>query len=292
MLSEQSQECGITQQKQTRMCNGWIKLHRKILKWEWFSCSATFHLFVYLLLTANTRWQGKVIKRGQLITSISSICKDTKLSTRQVRTSLERLKTTNEVTSETTNKYTLITICKYESYQAYDDNERQTERQAERQTKDKQKTNERQQLKNNKNIRNKEDNKKEKIVKEKVVAPIVATSTTESIESRKEKFYQSLVPYVEKYGREMVRAFYDYWTELTPGGRKMRVEQQRVFEISKRLATWKKNETKYETNHDRHGESSNAAKAERDAEFFAHIREKLSRPNTDAEDLPYALQDI
>ena len=137
-----------------------------------------------------------------------------------------------------------------------------------------------------------EENKKEKKVKEKVVAPIVATPKAESIESRKEKFYQSLVPYVEKYGREMVRAFYDYWTELTPGGRKMRVEQQRVFEISKRLATWKKNETKYETNHNRHGESSNAAKAERDAEFFAHIREKLSRPNTDAEDLPYALQDI
>lgn len=277
------------------MCNGWIKLHRKILKWEWFSCSATFHLFVYLLLTANTedkRWQGIVVKRGQLVTSISSICKDTGLSTRQVRTSIERLKTTSEVTIKTTNKYTLVTICKYESYQLYEGNERQAERQAERQTKDKQTTNERQQLKNNKNIRSKEENKKEKKVKEKVVAPIVATPKAESIESRKEKFYQSLVPYVEKYGREMVRDFFDYWTELTPSGRKMRVEQQRVFEIPKRLATWKKNEMKYETNHNRHGESSNATKAERDAEFFAHIQQKLSQPDSDADDLPFALQDI
>ncbi len=276
------------------MCNGWIKLHRKILKWEWFSCSATFHLFVYLLLTANTedkRWQGIVVKRGQLVTSISSICKDTGLSTRQVRTSIERLKTTSEVTIKTTNKYTLVTVCKYESYQLYEGNERQAERQAERQTKDKQTTNERQQLKNNKNIRSKEE-KKEKKVKEKVVAPIVATPKAESIESRKEKFYQSLVPYVEKYGREMVREFFDYWTELTPSGRKMRVEQQRVFEIPKRLATWKKNEMKYETNHNRHGESSNATKAERDAEFFAHIQQKLSQPDSDADDLPFALQDI
>lgn len=277
------------------MCNGWIKLHRKILKWEWFSCSATFHLFVYLLLTANTedkRWQGKVIKRGQLVVSVANICEATHLTAQQARTALNRLKSTNEITIKTTNKYSLITICKYDSYQLADDGVQQTKQQANQQTNNKRTTNEQQQLKNNKNIRSKEDNKKEKKVKEKVVAPIVATPKAESIESRKEKFYQSLVPYVEKYGREMVREFFDYWTELTPSGRKMRVEQQRVFEIPKRLATWKKNEMKYETNHNRHGESSNATKAERDAEFFAHIQQKLSQPDSDADDLPFALQDI
>ena len=41
------------------------------------------------------------------------------------------------------------------------------------------------------------------------------------MELRKEKFYQSLVPYVAKYGKDMVRAFYDYWTEKTYGGRKI-----------------------------------------------------------------------
>lgn len=69
------------------------------------------------------------------------------------------------------------------------------------------------------------------------------------------------------------------------------MEQQSVFEIPKRLATWKRNEMKYDTNHNRNSQSSYSAKAERDAEFFAHIREKLARPDTDAEDLPYALQD-
>ncbi len=58
----------------------------------------------------------------------------------------------------------------------------------------------------------------------------------------KKNFNQSLVPYVAKYGKDMVRAFYDYWTEKTYGGRKMRFEKQQAFEISKRLATWQKHD--------------------------------------------------
>lgn len=280
------------------MCNGWIKLHRKIIDWEWFTCSATFHLFVYLLIKANTedkRWKGMIIKRGQHVTSVATICEETGLTTRQVRTSLERLKATNEVTSKTTNRFTLITICKYESYQLTEGNERQTERQAKRQTRDKQETNKRQQLKN---IRNKEDkNKKESIltnvrIDEKATdAPAVATTTTDDMELRKEKFYQSLVPYVTKYGKDMVRAFYEYWTEKTYGGRKMRFEKQQAFEIPKRLATWQKNDLSYANRDNTRLGKPGSTREERDAEFFAHIQQKLARPDTDADELPYALRD-
>lgn len=277
------------------MCNGWIKLHRKILDWEWYDDTNVVRLFVHFLLLANNtdkKWRGIEIKKGQLVTSVAALSEQLGLSTKQIRIAIDKLKGTNEIAIKTTNKFSLVTICKYESYQLSEECKGQTKGQAKGQTEGNQTANKGQQLKNNKNIRSKEENKKEKKVKEKVVAPIVATPKAESIESRKEKFYQSLVPYVEKYGREMVRDFFDYWTELTPSGRKMRVEQQRVFEIPKRLATWKKNEMKYETNHNRHGESSNATKAERDAEFFAHIQQKLSQPDSDADDLPFALQDI
>ena len=230
------------------MCNGWIKLHRKILDWEWFTSPSTLQLFIYLLLRANKedkKWRGILIKRGQLVTSVATISEETKLSTQQVRTSLNRLKSTNEITSKTTNRFTLITVCKYESYQLYEEAEQQTKQQALQQTNNKQITNKQQQLKNNKNIRN---NKKESIltnvrIDEKATdAPVVATTTTDDMELRKEKFYQSLVPYVAKYGKDMVRAFYDYWTEKTYGGRKMRFEKQQAFEISKRLATWQKHD--------------------------------------------------
>lgn len=279
------------------MSNGWIKLHRKILDWEWFTSPSTLQLFIYLLLRANKedkKWRGILIKRGQLVTSAATISEETKLSTQQVRTSLNRLKSTNEITSKTTNRFTLVTVCKYESYQLYEEVEQQTKQQALQQTNNKQITNKQQQLKNNKNIRN---NKKESIltnvrIDEKATdAPVVATTTTDDMELRKEKFYQSLVPYVAKYGKDMVRAFYDYWTEKTYGGRKMRFEKQQAFEISKRLATWQKHDLSYANRDNTRIGQSGSTRAERDAEFLAHVREKMSRPDEDASDIPYALRD-
>ncbi|WP_025833609.1 DUF6291 domain-containing protein [Bacteroides stercorirosoris] len=55
---------------------------------------------------------------------------------------------------------------------------------------------------------------------------------------RKDEFYQTLVPFVDKYGKEMIRAFFEYWSELTRTGTKMRFEKQTTWEASKRLATW------------------------------------------------------
>lgn len=279
------------------MCNGWIKLHRKILDWEWFTSPSTLQLFIYLLLRANKedkKWRGILIKRGQLVTSVATISEETKLSTQQVRTSLNRLKSTNEITSKTTNRFTLVTVCKYESYQLYEEVEQQTKQQALQQTNNKQITNKQQQLKNNKNIRN---NKKESIltnvrIDEKATdAPVVATTTTDDMELRKEKFYQSLVPYVAKYGKDMVRAFYDYWTEKTYGGRKMRFEKQQAFEISKRLATWQKHDLSYANRDNTRFGQSGSTRAERDAEFIAHVREKMSRTDEEASDIPFALRD-
>lgn len=55
---------------------------------------------------------------------------------------------------------------------------------------------------------------------------------------RKESFYQSLVPYVGKYPKDMIRAFFDYWSELNKSRTKMRYELEKTWELSKRLATW------------------------------------------------------
>ena len=60
--------------------------------------------------------------------------------------------------------------------------------------------------------------------------------------SRKEEFYNSLIPYVEMYGKDMVRDFFDYWSEMNKSETKMRFEQQPTWEVAKRLATWAKRE--------------------------------------------------
>lgn len=107
---------------------GWVKIHRKIVDWEWWSDHNTTRLFMYLLLMAtheDIKHQGKVIKRGQLVTTRVKIAEATGISEQSVRTSLNRLKSTNEITTKVTNKFTIITICKYEDYQIVEDDTNQ-----------------------------------------------------------------------------------------------------------------------------------------------------------------------
>ena len=69
------------------------------------------------------------------------------------------------------------------------------------------------------------------------------TSEKRTLEERKREFVERLKPYIEKYGREMLNDFYRYWAQVNDGETKMLWEKQKCFEISLRLATWKKNET-------------------------------------------------
>ena len=103
--------------------SGYIRLHRQILKWEWWSNPNTFRLFIYLLLKANyndQKFEGQVIRRGQLVTSIPRLSQDTALTPRQVRVALDHLKLTGEVTDCHNFKYRIITISKYDEYQTND----------------------------------------------------------------------------------------------------------------------------------------------------------------------------
>jgi hypothetical protein len=101
--------------------SGWIKLHRQFISWEWFNKSEAVHLFLYMLLKANHTdgsWQGIKINKGQFITSYNKISSDTGISIQTIRTILKRFELTNEINIQTTNKYTTITICKYDIYQS------------------------------------------------------------------------------------------------------------------------------------------------------------------------------
>lgn len=137
---------------------GWIKLYRKFSEWEWFNISEMVHLFIYLLLNANYepgKWRGIEIKRGQILTGLNSLNEKTGISIRTLRTCLDRLENTKEIDRQTTNKYSIITIINYESYQGgINGSDKQNDKQltSNRQATDKQPTT------NN----NKENNKNEK----------------------------------------------------------------------------------------------------------------------------------
>ena len=92
---------------------GYIKLHRKIVKWEWYDDLPTFKLFIHLLLKVNhedTRWRGQVIKKGSCVTSYAHLSAQTGLSVQQVKTALKHLIETGDVTKLSTNKNTLIIV--------------------------------------------------------------------------------------------------------------------------------------------------------------------------------------
>lgn len=98
---------------------GFVKFHRKIEKWEWYQVIPVKTLFFHLVLVANHKannWRGVIVARGQLISSLGNLAKKTGLSVQEVRTALKKLESTNEVTVESTNKFTLITVTNYSTY--------------------------------------------------------------------------------------------------------------------------------------------------------------------------------
>lgn len=102
------------------MYEGWIKIDRKLLEWEWYKDANTIRLFLHLLLKANfkdTKYMGMLVERGSLITKISELSEQLSLSKQQIRTSLEKLKKSGIINTQTTNKFTVVTIVNYTLYQ-------------------------------------------------------------------------------------------------------------------------------------------------------------------------------
>lgn len=105
--------------------NGFIKLYRKLKTWGWYQDSIVKCVFLHLLLSANfkdTPWQGRTLKRGQVVIGSQRIASELGFSRQQVRTALLKLESTNEITIEPTNKYSVITVVNWGDYQSEEDN--------------------------------------------------------------------------------------------------------------------------------------------------------------------------
>lgn len=123
-----------------------IKVYRKLMKWEWYTDANTKSLFIHCLLRANWKsgtWKGIHYEAGEFITSIRNLAEETGQSTRNVRTALTHLEMTGEVTSRMTDKVTgkrltknrIITVNNWDAYQAGDkQNDKQSDKQNGNQT--------------------------------------------------------------------------------------------------------------------------------------------------------------
>lgn len=119
------------------MDGNYVKLSRGLLEWEWYSDINTSRMFIHMLLKANWKdgnFKGVIVPRGSFISSIGKLIDETGLTEREVRTAITHLKKTGEVTSRTTNRYTVFTVVKYDMYQT-------TDKQSDKQTSDKRQAN-------------------------------------------------------------------------------------------------------------------------------------------------------
>lgn len=137
------------------MEEGYIKISRKMLTWEWFTDEKTLAVFLYCLLKANwkdARFRGQEIPRGSFMTGRKKISEALNISEQSVRTALTHLQSTNEITITRTPKGSIITVVKYDEYQTT--NQRNTEKSTKNQPTTNQQLTTIEEYKNKKNNKN------------------------------------------------------------------------------------------------------------------------------------------
>ena len=103
---------------------GWVKLHRRLLKhWVWKN-EKYLKAWIYCLFRANHTMNKiligshlEIMERGQFITSIGNFSKDTGLTDQGVRTFWKLLEADEMISRKSTSNSTKITICNYDAYQ-------------------------------------------------------------------------------------------------------------------------------------------------------------------------------
>lgn len=181
------------------MNKGWIKLHRKLADWQWYSDIPATRLLIHLLIYVNyedKKWQGIFVKAGSMVFSWETLSKSCGLSVRQCRTAMIKLENSKEVTRLVTAKYQVVTLIKWEELQAYDSTAT-AERSAERQQSDSR-----------------------------------ATTTKESKENKKVKKLRSLI--AKTIEKDKINLFWE-WMDYRDSIKKKVVNQKTLEALAKRF---------------------------------------------------------
>lgn len=102
--------------------NGFIKIHRSLLEWEWHDNEHMLSIFIHCLMLANwkeKRWHGEVIPRGSFVTSYDHLAKVTGIPRTTVYRCIQKLSETGEIETKTEHTYTIIKVRKYAEFQDF-----------------------------------------------------------------------------------------------------------------------------------------------------------------------------
>lgn len=157
------------------------------------------------------------VKRGQSLRSLDSWASRWGWNKTAVRRFLNLLQNESMIVSENVTKTTRITVCKYDTYQGGRNAEETV-------TKRRRNSNETVTTPNNNDNNVNNENKYSLLV------------------ARKQKFALTLEPFSNKYPREMLVDFYNYWTEPNKSQTKFRQELEITWDVARRLDTWARRE--------------------------------------------------
>lgn len=101
------------------MTEGFIKLSRALLEWDWRDEPKTAYLYIVMLMLANhedSLWRGEKLRRGQLLTGRRQLAIACGLTEDEVRTALAHLKKTGHVIVTPRSKYSIVTMTRYDEH--------------------------------------------------------------------------------------------------------------------------------------------------------------------------------
>ena len=98
----------------------YIKLYYSLLDWAWIHNPNTLVVFIHLLLNANRKdqpYNKDIIHRGEVLCSREFLSKQSGLSIQQVRTALDHLEATGEITQRLVNNICVFRLNNYCKWQ-------------------------------------------------------------------------------------------------------------------------------------------------------------------------------
>lgn len=206
---------------------GWIKLYRRMTEWEWYQDIPVKVLFLHLLLKANhkdSRYRGLEVPRGSVVTGRKALSIQTGLSIQQVRTAISKLEKTNEISTKSTNKFTIVTICNYDTYQSDEivSNHQSTNSQP---SNNHQVTNNQPHLKNDNNIKNEKNGRESERThahtREEIENLLKGTQFPDSLSSI-DGFFETYADYWQYMGEVF---------ELTPTPTQLKTDFKKLIEL-------------------------------------------------------------
>ena len=220
------------------MDKGYILVSRAILDSDVFASQKLLKIWIWCLCKANFKdrfvplkiGKGETtvsVKRGSFIFGRHKAEEELFIDGSTIYKSIKKLAEMDMIKIESNNQYSIVTICKYNDYQ---DNSKYKLTSKE-QPSNNQVTAEEQPSNTTNTLPNvKKDNNVKQLI------------------DRKAEFKNSLLPFLDEYGKDLLNDFFAYWTEHGDKDKKMRFEKEKSFGISRRLSTWKKRETQFNKN--------------------------------------------